>query len=101
MYNRRHRSLGLVSQNLPIKCEFLACFKSLTLCSPKITGKAHANSLGRIAAAFWAGVDINEFPALKAWDDRMLARPAVEKGRHVPDPHKMKVRQSRGPKAYF
>jgi len=27
---------------------------------------------------------------LKAWDERMLARPGVEKGRHVPDPHKMK-----------
>lgn len=48
---------------------------------------------GWIAAAFWAGVDINEFPALKAWDDRMLARPGVEKGRHVPDPHRMKVRE--------
>jgi len=35
-----------------------------------------------------AGVDIDEFPALKAWDERMLARPGVEKGRHVPDPIK-------------
>ena len=43
-----------------------------------------------VTAAFWAGVDIDEFPALKAWDDRMLARPGVEKGRHVPDPHRMK-----------
>lgn len=45
---------------------------------------------GWITAAFWAGVDIDEFPALKAWDDRMLARPGVEKGRHIPDPHRMK-----------
>ncbi len=45
---------------------------------------------GWITAAFWAGVDIDEFPALKAWDERMLARPGVEKGRHVPDPHRMK-----------
>jgi glutathione S-transferase len=43
-----------------------------------------------VTAAFWAGIDIDEFPALKAWDDRMLARPGVEKGRHVPDPHRMK-----------
>ena len=45
---------------------------------------------GWVTAAFWAGVDIDEFPALKAWDDRMLARPGVEKGRHVPDQHRMK-----------
>ncbi|KAK4970425.1 Glutathione S-transferase 2 [Elasticomyces elasticus] len=45
---------------------------------------------GWVAAAFWAGIDIEEFPTLKAWEDRMYARPGVEKGRHVPDPHKMK-----------
>jgi glutathione S-transferase len=45
---------------------------------------------GWITAAHWAGVEIDDFPALKAWDDRMLARPGVEKGRHVPDPHKGK-----------
>ena len=27
---------------------------------------------------------------MKAWDDRMLARPGVEKGRHVPDRHGIK-----------
>ena len=43
-----------------------------------------------MTAAGWAGVDIEEFPHLKAWDDRMLARPGVEKGRHVPSPHRMK-----------
>lgn len=42
---------------------------------------------GWVTSAHWAGVDIDEFPALKAWDDRMLARPGVEKGRNVPDPH--------------
>jgi glutathione S-transferase len=45
---------------------------------------------GWIAAAGWAGIDINEFPALKSWEERMLARPGVEKGRHVPDPNHMK-----------
>ena len=45
---------------------------------------------GWVAAAFWAGVEIDEFPNLKAWEERMLKRPAVEKGRHVPDPHRMK-----------
>jgi hypothetical protein len=43
-----------------------------------------------VTSAFWSGVDIDEFPALKAWDERMLARPGVEKGRHVPDHHRMK-----------
>ena len=45
---------------------------------------------GWITGAGWAGVDIDEFPHLKAWDDRMLARPGVEKGRHVPDRHAVK-----------
>jgi glutathione S-transferase len=42
---------------------------------------------GWVTNAHWPGVEIDEFPALKAWDDRMLARPGVEKGRNVPDPH--------------
>ncbi|MCJ1274284.1 hypothetical protein MMC21_002079 [Puttea exsequens] len=45
---------------------------------------------GWVAAAGWAGVDIDEFPHLKAWEERMLKRPGVENGRHVPDPHRMK-----------
>ena len=45
---------------------------------------------GWVTGAGWAGIDIDEFPALKAWDERMLARPGVEKGRHVPDRHTIK-----------
>ena len=45
---------------------------------------------GWVAAAGWAGVDIEEFPALKAWEERMLARPGFEKGRHVPERHNIK-----------
>ncbi|KAF2101363.1 glutathione S-transferase [Rhizodiscina lignyota] len=45
---------------------------------------------GWVASAGWAGINIDEFPHLKAWEDRMLARPGVEKGRHVPDRHTMK-----------
>ena len=45
---------------------------------------------GWIASAGWAGVDIDEFPHLKAWEDRMASRPGVEKGRHVPDKHTIK-----------
>lgn len=43
---------------------------------------------GWIAAAPWAGVEINEFPKLSAWEERMLKRPGVEKGRNVPSPQK-------------
>jgi glutathione S-transferase len=45
---------------------------------------------GWISAAGWSGVEIDEFPNLKAWEERMLARPAVERGRHVPSPHTIK-----------
>ncbi|KAF2657086.1 glutathione S-transferase [Lophiostoma macrostomum CBS 122681] len=45
---------------------------------------------GWIASAGWAGIEINDFPALKAWEDRMAERPGVEKGRHVPDRHGIK-----------
>ncbi|KAF2772930.1 glutathione S-transferase II [Teratosphaeria nubilosa] len=45
---------------------------------------------GWVSAAGWAGVDIEEFPELKKWEDRMWARPAVQKGANVPDPYKMK-----------
>ncbi|KAK6834860.1 glutathione S-transferase [Apiospora arundinis] len=47
---------------------------------------------GWVAAAVFdeagSGIDIKEFPALKEWRDKLLARPGVEKGRHVPSPHK-------------
>ncbi|RYP16188.1 hypothetical protein DL765_005246 [Monosporascus sp. GIB2] len=42
---------------------------------------------GWVAAARWAGVDMAEFPILSEWVKRMLARPGVEKGRHVPSRH--------------
>ncbi|KAK9489793.1 glutathione transferase [Lipomyces doorenjongii] len=45
---------------------------------------------GWIASAGWAGVDIDEFPHLKAWEERLAARPGVENGRHVPDRHTIK-----------
>jgi glutathione S-transferase len=51
---------------------------------------ADVSHWGWVAGAGWAGVDIEEFPHLKAWEERMLARPGVEKGRHVPDKHAIK-----------
>lgn len=35
-------------------------------------------------------VNIEDFPTLKAWEDRMWARDAVQKGANVPEPYKMK-----------
>ncbi|KAI1642873.1 glutathione S-transferase [Daldinia loculata] len=42
---------------------------------------------GWVAAAKWAGIDMDEFPILNEWVERMLKRPGVEKGRHVPSQH--------------
>jgi glutathione S-transferase len=51
---------------------------------------ADVSHWGWVASAGWAGIDIDEFPHLKAWEERMAARPGVEKGRHVPDKHTIK-----------
>jgi glutathione S-transferase len=32
-------------------------------------------------------VSLDDFPHLNAWLDRVLARPGVERGRHVPKKH--------------
>lgn len=34
---------------------------------------------------------LDEFPYLKAWEERMLARPGTEKGRQVPDKHQREM----------
>ncbi|KAJ5918492.1 Glutathione S-transferase/chloride channel C-terminal [Penicillium verhagenii] len=45
---------------------------------------------GWVAAAGWPGIDIDEFPNLKAWEELMAQREGTEKGRHVPSPHTIK-----------
>jgi len=45
---------------------------------------ADISTLGWVNVAGYAEVDIDEFPHLKQWKERMLERPAVEKGRNVP-----------------
>ncbi|RAH48043.1 glutathione S-transferase family protein [Aspergillus brunneoviolaceus CBS 621.78] len=45
---------------------------------------------GWVTCAGWSGVDIDEFPHLKDWEERLLKREGVEKGRHVPSPHTIK-----------
>ncbi|XPS81309.1 Glutathione transferase [Ascochyta lentis] len=61
---------------------------------PYLTGEkctiADISHWGWVAAAGWAGVEIEDYPNLKAWEERMAERSGVEKGRHVPDPHKIK-----------
>ncbi|KAK5168110.1 Glutathione S-transferase 2 [Saxophila tyrrhenica] len=48
---------------------------------------------GWITLSRWAKVELSDFPTLKAWEERVLARPAVEKGRHVPDKHHREILQ--------
>ena len=40
---------------------------------------------GWITLSRWAGVELDDFPALKEWEERMFERPAVQEGRQVPD----------------
>ena len=53
---------------------------------------ADITTIGWVMAAGWAGVEIEEFPRLKAWEEMMMKRDGVERGRHVPEPHRMKER---------
>ena len=48
---------------------------------------------GWITLSRWCGVELSEFPTLQAWEERMLARPALEKGRQVPDKHHRELLQ--------
>lgn len=42
---------------------------------------------GWVTLSFWAGVSLEEFPALHAWEERMWAREATKKGASVPQPY--------------
>lgn len=39
-----------------------------------------------VSLHFWAGVDIDDLPNLKAWVERIRARPAVQRGIVIPEP---------------
>jgi glutathione S-transferase len=62
--------------------------KSQYLVDNRIT-IADVTHIGWVLWAGWAGVDIDEFPLLKAWRDRMMENPAVRKGNDVPEPSKI------------
>ena len=62
--------------------------QSQYLVNNKIT-IADITHIGWMLWAGWAGVDIEEFPLVKAWRDRMMSNPAVKKGNDVPEPSKI------------
>ena len=39
-----------------------------------------------VSLHFWAGVEIDDLPNVKAWLERIRARPAVQKGIVIPEP---------------
>jgi len=51
---------------------------------------ADITTVGWVWAAGWAGLDINEFPNLKKWEEMLEQRPAMQKGRDVPTQHRGK-----------
>lgn len=51
---------------------------------------ADITTIGWVIWAGWAGIDIDEFPNVKKWEDMMSARPAVKKGGDVPKPLQIK-----------
>lgn len=53
---------------------------------------ADITTIGWVVWAAWAGVDIDEFPTLKKWEEMMSERPGVKKGCDVPKPLNIKER---------
>ncbi|KIW93116.1 uncharacterized protein Z519_05721 [Cladophialophora bantiana CBS 173.52] len=53
---------------------------------------ADITTIGWVMWAAWAGVDMDEFPALKRWEAMISARPAVKRGCDVPEPLTIKDR---------
>jgi len=53
---------------------------------------ADITTIGWVMWAAWAGVDIDEFPTLKKWEEMMSERPGVKQGCNVPKPINIKER---------
>ena len=51
---------------------------------------ADITTVGWVIWAGWAGVEIDEFPTLKKWEEMMYSRPGVKKGCDIPRPLKIK-----------
>jgi glutathione S-transferase len=54
---------------------------------------ADITTIGWVMWATWTGIDIDDFTRLKAWEEMMLKRPGVDRGKDVPK--KMKVNDMR------
>ncbi|OBR03422.1 putative Glutathione s-transferase [Colletotrichum higginsianum IMI 349063] len=52
---------------------------------------ADISMIGWVQGAPMAGIDINQFPSVKAWLERCLERPAVQRGIQIPDAPFMSV----------
>lgn len=61
----------------------LKASKSGFLVGDRVT-LADIASWGWVKAGPWAGIELEEFPALKAWKERLAERPAFAKGADVP-----------------
>ena len=53
---------------------------------------ADFTSYGWVYWAGWAGVEIDEFPNVKAWEERMTGRAGVNKGKDIPKKLQIKER---------
>ncbi|TKA30972.1 hypothetical protein B0A50_01940 [Salinomyces thailandicus] len=80
--NETRRLYGVLDKHLAdTKAEYLVGNKCTI---------ADISHWGWVSAAGWAGVNLDDFPHLKKWEERMWARPALKKGANVPDPYKLK-----------
>jgi glutathione S-transferase len=52
---------------------------------------ADITTVGWVMWAGWTGIDIDDLPQLKAWEDMMSKRPGVDRGKDVPK--KLKVKE--------
>jgi len=67
----------------------LASSKSGFLVGDRLT-IADITTYGWVRSAGWAGVEIDNFPKLKEWEEKLDEREGVKKGRDVPTPSRIK-----------
>lgn len=76
--NETHRLYGVLDKHLKEKNGGYLVGEKCT-----IADIAH---FGWVSSAHWAGVEIEDFPELHKWQQLMDSRPAVKKGKDVPEP---------------
>jgi glutathione S-transferase len=60
---------------------------------------ADITTIGWVIWAGWAGINIDEFPNVKKWEETLSSRPGVKKGSNVPKTLKIKERLAQDPKS--